>query len=120
MLERQEGSVLSACRVVFGAEPSDQEVYAFLLANWEQLRFGPPVRGKVRSLLPGNPKRRAREAGKASRASGIGTKAQQALKQQQEEAKVERKASTKARREAETERKRALGRAKKKEKHKGH
>ena len=36
------GGQLEACRIVFGAEPKDYEVYDFLLKNWHRLRFSPP------------------------------------------------------------------------------
>ncbi len=38
--QRQEGRNLEAARMVFGAEPKEYEVLAFLLQNWKQLRFG--------------------------------------------------------------------------------
>ena len=41
--ERVSGGQLEACRIVFGSEPKDYEVYDFLLKNWHRLRFSPPV-----------------------------------------------------------------------------
>ena len=48
-----------------------------------------------------NPKRMQRIAKKQMQEKGIGTKAQQALKEQQEQGKLERKAVSKAEKEAE-------------------
>lgn len=39
--ERQENGRLSACRLVFGAEPKDYEVYAHMLAAWGRMQFSP-------------------------------------------------------------------------------
>ena len=39
LYEREEDGQYQACRIVFGAEPRDQEVYLFLLENWRKLRF---------------------------------------------------------------------------------
>ena len=61
-----------------------------------------------------------REAQKAILNTGVGTKAQQALKLQQEEGKLARKAKSKAQREAEAERQFAIKQEKRKEKHRGH
>ena len=41
--EREEPGGLTACRVVFGAEPKDGEIYEWMLQNWAQLHFGPPL-----------------------------------------------------------------------------
>lgn len=67
-----------------------------------------------------NPKRRQREAAKAMKTSGVGTKSQQALQMQREEMKTERKHDSIERRLAEQERKFELRQQKRKEKHKGH
>ena len=41
--ERQEQSVYQVCKITFGAEPKDYQVYEFLLRNWHRLRFSPGV-----------------------------------------------------------------------------
>ena len=40
------GGKLCASRVVFGAEPRDGEVYDFVLKNYQNLKFSPPVRNE--------------------------------------------------------------------------
>ena len=41
--ERIQDGKLEACKITFGAEPKDYEVYGFILKNWHKLRFSPPV-----------------------------------------------------------------------------
>ena len=43
LYEREENGLYAACKVTFGAEPSDAEVYAFLNRHWGSLRFSPAV-----------------------------------------------------------------------------
>ena len=45
LYEREDDTEYSVCRIVFGAEPRDQEVYAYLLEHWRTLRFSPPRPG---------------------------------------------------------------------------
>lgn len=118
---RQEGDSLSLCKITFGAEPRDNEVYAFLLNHWWELRFSPAVAADDLPAWPVNPKRRQREIRRElEQASTIGTKAQQALQAQREAQKDERMHRQRARKELEPERKFSLRKEKRKEKHKGH
>ena len=109
---------LSVCKVTFGAEPKDYEIYHFILKNYYQLRFSPAVETEVKAAAH-NPKRMQREVRKQIQNTGIGTKSQQALKLQQEQLKVERKTVSREQREAEKQRQFELKRQKKKEKHRG-
>ena len=64
VVEHVENDMLKVERVVFGAEPSNEEVYTWVLERWSSLRLSAeaePVGPRV-GRLPGNPKRRAREA----------------------------------------------------------
>lgn len=83
-----------------------------------RLRFSPAVAAAVRQAGH-NPKRLQREARRQTQETGIGTKSQQALKLQQEQWKVQRKAGAREKREEEKERKFLLKQKKKKEKHRG-
>lgn len=114
----QEGQ-LRVSKVVFGAEPSDQQVYEWMLANYDKLRFSPPVDSMKQVRAASNPKRRQRQAAKASEKC-ISTKAQQAMQLAHEEHKQARKARTKEQQEQEEERKLKLLIQKKKAKHRGH
>ena len=109
---------LSVCKVTFGAEPKDYEVYDFVLKNYYQLRFSPAVATDVKESRR-NPKRIKREVRKQIQNTGIGTKSQQALKLQQEQLKIERKTVSREQREAEKQRQFELKQQKRKEKHRG-
>ena len=118
VFERISECRLAVCRIVFGAEPKDYEVYDFVLKNYYRLRFSPAVAADVREAGR-NPKRIQREVRKQVQNTGVGTKSQQALKLQQEQWKTERKTAGRKRREAEKERLFELKQQKKKEKHRG-
>lgn len=118
VFERIEDDKLSVCKVTFGAEPKDYEVFQFILKNYSQLKFSPSVDVKVRKEAK-NPKRMQREARKQTALSGIGTKSQQALQQQREENKLIRKTISKQMQDAENQRRYDLKQQKRKEKHRG-
>ena len=119
VFERLEAGRLSVCKVTFGAEPRDQEVYEFLLRHWRDLAFSPAVAAETRQRAD-NPKRRQRNARRQVEGAGIGTKSQQALQLQREAMKTERRQVSRQQREEEARRRFALKQEKKKEKHKGH
>ena len=118
VFERVSEGRLSVCKVTFGAEPKDHEVYNFVLKNYYRLRFSPAVATDVKEAGR-NSKRVQREVRKQVQNTGIGTKSQQALKLQQEQLKTERKVVSREQREAEKLRQFELKQQKRKEKHKG-
>ena len=118
VFERISEGKLSVCKITFGAEPKDYEVYAFILKNYGQLRFSQAVAADVKEASR-NPKRVQREVHKQVQNTGIGTKSQQALKLQQEQRKTERRTVGREQREAEKQRQFELKQQKRKEKHKG-
>lgn len=118
VFERVAGGRLSVCKVTFGAEPKDYEVWDFVLKNYHKLAFSPAVEVAERAVAV-NPKRRQRDAKKQLAQKGIGTKSQQALQLQYEEMKTERKVRSREQKEAERERRFALKQQKRKEKHRG-
>ena len=118
VFERVEDGRLSVCRVVFGSEPRDYEVWDFVLKNYYSLKFSPAVPVAVRDGKV-NPKRRQREAGRQTMQAGIGTKSQQALQLQREEKKTEHKQVGKEQKKAEKQRMFELKQQKRKEKHRG-
>ena len=109
---------LSVCKITFGAEPKDYEVYDFVLKKYYQLRFSPAVATDVKETGR-NPKRIQREVRKQVQNTGIGTKSQQALKLQREQLKIERKTVSREQREVEKQRQFNLKQQKRKEKHRG-
>lgn len=114
--ERYSGDQYEACKIVFGAEPKDYEVYEFLLKNQDKLKLSPPIKFEAAEERKINPKRMQREISNQLQERGIGTKAQQALKLQHEQNKLERKTKARKQKRAEKERKYALRREKKKTK----
>ena len=119
VFERMDDGKLSVCKVTFGAEPKDYEVWAFVLGHYFELTFSPAVEAEIRQAAD-NPKRRQRNAGKQMARSGIGTKSQQVLQMQLEQTKQERKVKSREQKLEEIERQFALKQQKKREKHKGH
>ena len=104
MFERISEGKLSVCKVTFGAEPKEYEVYDFISKNYYRLKFSPAVAIDVKEAGH-NPKQ--------VQNTGIGTKLQKALKLQQEQLKTERKAVSREQRQFE------LKQQKRKEKHRG-
>lgn len=117
--ERTDGGRYEACKITFGAEPKDYEVWDFLLKNWGRLRFSPSLPAREPAERKINPKRMQRGIHSQLQSSGVGTKAQQALQLQREQRKQERKTVSREQREAEKERRYALRQQKRREKHRG-
>ena len=110
---------LSVCKVTFGAEPKDYDVWEFVLRHYDELVFSPAVETETRQTAD-NPKRRLRNVRKQTERSGIGTKPQQALQLQREEMKTERRQLSRKQRDAEAQRRFEIKQLKKKEKRRGH
>jgi hypothetical protein len=120
VFERNFDGKLEVCRVVFGSEPTDNEVHEFILTKWNTLRFSAPIPGDRIVEKHINPKRLQRKIKKETQAVGIGTKAQQALKLQLELNKSERKTQNCQETDLLNSRIYQLHQQKRKEKHKGH
>lgn len=118
VFEHVSGGRLSVCKVTFGTEPKDYEIYDFVLKNYYRLQFSPAVSTNVKETGR-NPKRVQREVRKQVQNIGIGTKSQQALKLQREQFKTECKIVRREQREAERQRQFELKQQKRKEKHRG-
>ena len=119
VFERLSDGKLSVCKVTFGAEPKDYEVWEFILKHYDALKFSPAMETKVKKTAD-NPKRRQRNARKQLQSLGVGTQSQQALQRQRQEKKVERERCRKAQQEAEKQRQFELKQEKRKAKHRGH
>ena len=112
LYERREGGRYTVCRITFGAEPKDYEVYEFLRQSWRGLVFSPPVKAGQQGKRAANPKRMQREIGRQLQNRGIATKAQQALQ-------LQRKERSRAQKEAEEALRFALRQEKRKARHRG-
>ena len=119
VFERIDNGKLSVCKVTFGAEPTDAQVWEFVQENYRRLQFSAPVKVEQKQKAD-NPKRRQRNAQKQFEKTGVGTKSQQALQKQYEEDKTERRQLSREQKEAEKQRQFELKQQKRKEKHRGH
>lgn len=118
--EREDNGRYEVCKLTFGAEPKDYEVYDFILKHWDDLRFSPTMEAARREEKRINPKRLKRKIQKQVQQTGIGTKAQQALKLQQEQGKLERNERSREEQLAQKQQQFELRQQKRKEKHRGH
>lgn len=119
IFERSIDEKLSVCKVIFGAEPKDNEVLEFVLNRYSKLKYSPEIQYEKVFKEKVNPKRVQRDVKKQLNNKGVGTKSQQALKLQQEQNKTIRKMKTKEQKELEKEKLYSLKQQKKREKHKG-
>lgn len=60
VVERVEDGRLSACRIVFGAEPKDYEVWEYVLRSYSGLKFSPAVEAARKPAAGDQKRRRAR------------------------------------------------------------
>ena len=119
LAEHVEGGRYGAARIVFGAEPSNEEILRFVVSEWEKLSFFGGEPAEV-SKPAKNPKRRAREAAKALKQSAMSTKAQQVLVNQRETMKRESAQARSRRRADEAEARFEQRKLKRRQKHRGH
>ena len=120
VFESADGNVLKVAKVTFGSEPKDGEIYDFLLKNYNRLQFSQPIADEKAPEKRINPKRMQRDIHRQMAAKSIGTKAQQALKEEQENKRITRKAFNREKTEAEKQQQFELRQEKKKQKHRGH
>ena len=108
-------------RIVLGEleSPKDIEIYQFLLRNFYSLQFSKEQNADTLKNVDKkeNPKWIQRKIKKETKSSGIGTKAQMALKKQYEDNKKTRKQRCKQKKEEEIKRKFQLKQKKRKNKH---
>ncbi len=119
---RHERGESQIARYVFGAEPSLAEIAQLVCSReWTRLRLLPAHTTNLGSeALAGNPKRRQREAAKASRGHGGATKSQEAYKEALAGPKAEAKSSRRVRRAEAAERQWQRRVEKHRDKHRGH
>jgi hypothetical protein len=118
--ERQDEIGHSIARVVFGSEPSEAELYQFILENYHQLKFSRSTEIRKVEAKPPNFKRAQREARRVQQAEGIGTKAQEALKLALAQTKQEKQAQSKVKQKTDTEQRFLQQQQKKRERKRGH
>ena len=119
LTEHVEDGGYDAARIVFGAEPSDEEILRFVTSEWEKLSFFDDESTET-SKPAKNPKRRVREAAKTLKRPAMSTKAQQALAAQREAMKQESAHARSRRRADEADARYEQRKLKRKQKHRGH
>lgn len=120
VFERSYDCKLEVARVVFGSEPKDYEIYEYVLEKYTRLRFTKPVAAEKTVMKRINPKRLQRKIQREIKSTGIGTKAQIAMKLEYEAKKEERKIIKKQRKNEIQKIKFKKKQQKKKDKKKGH
>ena len=103
IFERSIDEKFSVCKVVFGAEPKDNEIFGLVLNRYSKLKYSPEILYEKAFKEKVNPKRVQRDVKKQLNNKGVSTKSQQALKLQQEQNKTIRKIKTKEQKELEKE-----------------
>ena len=120
VFERTVKNKLYTAKVTFGAEPSDDVVYNYVLKESCKLQFSVALLINVKRTKKVSFKRQQREAKKATTERGIATKAQQALKLERDFRKQTSKKAKKEKLELIKEEKYLKKQLKKKQKKKGH
>jgi hypothetical protein len=122
VLEEERESRLFVARHVFGAEPSDQEIYEFVCNDLDALkrRMSVSVAVETRTVKKINPKRLQREVQRILDQHGISSKAEEVMRLQREVNKKERRVETREMKEARNDYKRTIAKQKAKAKHRGH
>lgn len=119
VFEREDETGYRVCRVVFGPEPTDSELLAYIQQEYPSLDFSEPLKSRMEIVKKKNFKRVQREV-RREMEEGVETKAQRAMQAALEMNKREREVISRERREEEKELKFKLRREKRKEKHRGH
>lgn len=120
--ERTDNKGYAVARHIFGGEPSDPEIYEFVLDNFQELKFGEAKNLNV-EIHRKNPKRLQREVRremeKVKKTTRPSTLAQDYIREELEKKKKERKKVTSAQKQAYKDEQFAIKQLKKKQKKRG-
>lgn len=121
--ERTDKEGYAAARHIFGAEPTDSEVYDFVLKHYHELQFG-ELKAFQLQIKRGNPKRLQREVRKEmerlKETMRPSTLAQDYMREEQEKKKRAKRNACKEKKQARKDTQFSLKQQKKKDKHRGH
>lgn len=121
--ERTDKNGYAIARHIFGAEPTDSEVYEFVLSKYGELKFG-EAKELIVQIHRMNPKRVQREVRremeKIKETAKPSTIAQDYMREELEKKKLEKKRASSAQKQARKEEQFSLKQHKRKEKHRGH
>lgn len=121
--ERTDKEGYAVARHIFGGEPTDPEVYEFVLTHYQELRFGEPkeITLEIKRM---NPKRVQREVRREMERMKETTKpssfAQDYMREEIEKKKLHKKQQSNAEKQARKDEQFAIRQKKKKEKQRGH
>lgn len=123
IFERTDQEKYAAVRHIFGKEPTDPEIYNFVLHDYSKLKFGKPQEFQLQ-IKRINPKRAQREVRremeKFKEENRSSTFSQDYIREELEQKKLERKANSSAQKKERKELQFQLKQEKKKKKQKGH
>jgi len=121
--ERTDKEGYAVARHIFGGEPTDPEVYEFVLTHYQELKFGEPKKFTL-EIKRMNPKRVQREVRREmermKETAKPSTFAQDYMREELEKKKLQKKQQSSAEKQARKDEQFALRQKKKKEKQKGH
>lgn len=121
--ERTDKEGYAVARHIFGGEPTDPEVYEFVLTHYQELKFGEPKEFTL-EIKRTNPKRVQREVRREMERIKETTKpstfAQDYMREELEKKKLQKKRQSSAEKQARKDEQFAIRQRKKKEKQKGH
>ena len=125
VIERHEADRVRAVRIVFGAQPSDAELYEFFLAHANALTRRLDEAAVVSADLERhtkrpNPKRAQRQASRLARCALPSTASQASIQAERERTAQERASTARQEKRKKAEEKRRLARLKAKARHRGH
>jgi hypothetical protein len=116
-----ENNSIKYCRVVFGKEPSDAELYNYLLKNYYRLKFTESESTIQQKSVCDNPKRRQRQISKELHNNTGVKKSYEIVKQSlTQSSRKAKRAEQREKKETQVEYVMNLKRIKHREKHKGH
>ena len=125
VIERHEADRVRAVRIVFGAQPSDAELYEFLLTHANALLRRLDEAAWASDIAQGqathhNPKRAQRQASRLARRALPSTASQAAIQAERERTAQQRASATRQEKREKADEKRRLARLKAKARHRGH
>lgn len=123
VFERSDAEGFAVARAIFGAEPTDPELYDFVSQHYYELKFTQPQQDIKLIIKRKNPKRLQREVKREMQKLVAGvpmTRAQEVLKLELEKNKKVKKSVSSAQKQAEQQHKFTLKQQKKKQKQRGH
>ena len=123
LFERTDKTGYAAAKHVFGNEPTDPEIYNFVINHYDKLHFGKPttLTLEVKRMNPKRLQKKVRqEMEKFKKSAKPSTLAQDYMREELEQYKKEKQAKNRAKTKEEKEQQFLLKQEKKKQKHKGH